>query len=88
MILVVALVVGVALFALVYLLDTSDPAQATLPRFLMHVTLTAGALSFAVLVLPDGGLLIAIAAGVALFGCLTTMLHGLALVAARRADRQ
>ncbi len=50
----------------------------------MHLTLTTGALSFAVLLLPDGGLLIAIAAGVALFGCLTTMLHGLALIAARR----
>ena len=83
MILLAPLLIGVPLVALVYLLVTSDPAQATVPRFLGHLVITSAAVWSLVLVLPDGGLLVAIAAVVAFFGCLTTVLHGLALRAAR-----
>lgn len=85
MMLLVPLLVGVPLVALVYLLSTSDPTQATPGRFVWHLAITGGALLSLFLVLPDAGLLIPLAGLVAGFGCLTTVLHGLALRAARRA---
>lgn len=86
MILLVPLLIGVPLVALVYLLVTSDPAQATPARFLGHLATTSAALCSLFLLLPDGGLLMAMAAVVAMFGCLTTVLHGLALRTARRSS--
>jgi hypothetical protein len=83
-ILVVLVVVGVPLFALVYLLVTSDPAQATVLRWLAHASITVGATWSFLRLLPDGGLLLGIAAVVALVGCLTTALHVRALLSGRR----
>ncbi len=84
MIVVLLLAIGVPLLGLVYLLVTSDPAHASLRRFVTHLAVTGAATWGFFLVLPDGGLLIAVTALVALFGCLTSLLHGRALLRTRR----
>ena len=66
----------IPLLALVYLLVTSDPAQATPRRFLAHLILASAGMCLLVAALPDGALLIGIAAAVALTGATTSAFLG------------
>ena len=63
---------GIPLLVLVYLLGTSDPDQTTPRRLLAHMFVGAAGVWLLVAAVPDGGLLIGIAAAVFLTGATTS----------------
>lgn len=63
---------GIPLLVLVYLLVTSDPDQATPRRLVAHLVVAAAGMCLLVAAVPDGGLLIGIAAAVFVTGATTS----------------